>query len=212
VNRTPDLLCPRQAPSHSATPRLVGAAGFEPACSCFRRRLDKPLLYAPQNDIRLSKISLRPVGRSKDPEPVSGLEPQVSAFGGPRSILLSYTGANANQINPGMLRKPSAARKLRGIGPIPSPTGHSPSWSCSENNNAASTKLFLPFLERAARLELAASALGLRRSVPLSYARIRGVTGENRTLVDWVTASRLNHSATVTKHNSRKRCNTFAAR
>jgi hypothetical protein len=71
---------------------------------------------------------------------------------------------------------------------------------------------FLSLLERAARLELAASALGLRRSVLLSYALIRGVTGENRTLVDWVTASRLNHSATVTKNNSRKRCNTFAAR
>lgn len=60
---------------------------------------------------------------------------------------------------------------------------------------------FLSLLERAARLELAASALGLRRSVLLSYARDLGVTGENRTLVDWVTASRLNHSATVTKKN-----------
>jgi hypothetical protein len=58
---------------------------------------------------------------------------------------------------------------------------------------------FLSLLERAARLELAASALGLRRSVLLSYARDLGVTGENRTLVDWFTTSRLNHSATVTK-------------
>jgi hypothetical protein len=33
---------------------------------------------------------------------------------------------------------------------------------------------------------------------PLNDARLIGVAGENRTLVDWFTASRLNHSATAT--------------
>ena len=36
--------------------KVVGMAGFEPACSCVRGRLDKPLLYIPTYvDIQLSK-------------------------------------------------------------------------------------------------------------------------------------------------------------
>ena len=104
-----------------------------------------------------------------------GIEPTWPAWKA-GALPLSYTRAAGKSLASPPIRPPPITRAPHGIGGQSARVG-------------------------TARLELAASALGLRRSVPLSYARICGVTGENRTLVDWVTASRLNHSATVTKTN-----------